>query len=516
MKFKLFFFFILVLNCTKIWSQSPPIQWQKSLGGSLRDYGKSIHQTQDGGYIIAGSSESNNGDVTGNQGAFDCWIVKLDLSGNIQWQKTYGGTNGDGANSIQQTQDGGYIFAGGSSSINGEVTGNHSYSDYWVVKIDPSGNIQWQKSLGGYGYDEATSVQQTSDGGYIVAGQSMSTDTMGDVTGNHGFYDYWIVKLNPSGNIQWQKNFGGSSYEYAGSIKQTLDNGYIMVGSTLSNDGNVSQNYGFRDYWVIKLDSFGNLQWEKSLGGGGSDEAFDVLQNQDGSYIVAGYAISSDGQVSNHKGSRDFWIVKLDLSGNIIWQKTFGGSHIDGAFSINQTSDGGYIVGGYTQSIDGNITQNFGNIDYWLVKISVSGALEWQKSLGGTASEQLYSVQQTSDNGYIITGNTLSGDGNITSNHGSYDIWIVKLGSTLGVDDNKNILKPSIHPNPVKDFVNIDNLPKESIVSITDLSGRKLLSNKYNDEKVTVNLSNLINGVYLIQAENKGTTILSEKLIIKK
>ncbi|MCX8530946.1 T9SS type A sorting domain-containing protein [Chryseobacterium luquanense] len=515
MKFKLFFFLILIINFNKIWSQSPSIQWQKSLGGSFSDYGKSIRQTQDGGFILAGSTQSNNGDVTGHQGSFDCWIVKLNISGNIQWQKTYGGSGSDGANSIEQTQDGGYIFAGYTSSNNGDVTGNHSSSDYWVVKLDPSGNIQWQKSLGGYGYEEATSVQETSDGGYIVAGNSMSTDTMGDVMGNHGFYDYWVVKLNSSGNIQWQKNFGGSSYEYAGSIKQTLDNGYIMAGSTISNNGDVSQNFGPRDYWVIKLDAFGNLQWEKSLGGTGGDEAFDVIQNQDGDYIVSGYA-QSDGPVPDSIGSRDFWIVKLNPIGNVIWQKNFGGTALDGASSIYQTSDGGYIVGGYTQSTNGDITQNFGNTDYWIIKLDSAGNLQWQKSLGGSNVDQLYAVQQTSDNGYIMIGNTTSSNGNITLNHGSVDIWVVRLGSTLGVDDYKNILKPSIYPNPAKDFVNINNLPKESTVSITDLSGRKLFSNKYNDEKVTIYLPNLINGVYLIKAENKGTTILSEKLIIKK
>ncbi|MFC3161572.1 T9SS type A sorting domain-containing protein [Chryseobacterium arachidis] len=441
---------------------------------------------------------------------------KLDNSANIQWQKTYGGTDNDVANDVQQTSDGGYIFAGYSSSVNGDVTGNHGSSDYWVVKIDALGSIQWQKSFGGNSYEEATSVQQTSDGGYIVAGHSSSTDLFADVTGNHGFNDYWVVKLNSSGNIQWQKSFGGSAHEFAGTIKQTLDNGYIMIGSSSSNNGDISQNIGNWDYWAIKLDSSGNLVWEKSLGGSSSDQAFDVVQDQNGDYVVTGFALMPNSQFPDSPGSRDFLIVKLNPSGNVIWEKNFGGGSPDGANSINLTSDGGYIVGGYTQSIDGDITQNFGNNDYWIIKLDSSGNLQWQKSLGGSNVDKLYAVQQTSDSGYIMIGNTMSSNGNITINHGASDIWAVKLGSTLGVEEHKSILKLSPYPNPTKDFVNIDNLPKETTVSITDVSGRKLFSNKYYDEKAIIDVSRFINGIYIVKAENKGTIILSEKLIIKK
>lgn len=513
MKITLFFFLVLLFNGSKIYSQSPDIQWQKSIGGSLDDQSKLIRQTQDGGYIIAGSSRSNDGGITGNHGQLDCLIIKLDAVGNIQWQKSYGGNLSDVANSILQTPDGEYIFAGTTSSTNGDVTGNHGSSDYWVVKLDQSGNIQWQKTYGGSGSDQATSISLTTDGGYIVAGDSSSNN--GDVSGNHGNYDFWVVKLNSTGDIQWQKSYGGSNHEYAGTIKQTLDNGYIMTGTTLSNNGDVTQNNGLRDYWVIKIDVSGNLQWQKSYGGSGFDEAFDVIQAQDGNYMVAGHAISSDGQVSDYKGSRDFWILKLDLSGNLLWQKTFGGSSIDGAFSINQTLDGGYIVGGYSQSTDGDVTVNFGNLDYWIVKTDSSGNLQWQKSLGGTLYDQLFSVQQTSDSGYVLVGNIISSDGNISSNNGMYDIWVVKLGSNLGVEDDKNILQPAFYPNPAKDFVHIDNLPKDTNVSIIDISGRKVFSNKYHDEKAVINISSLSDGVYMIIAENKGTPILSEKLVIK-
>jgi len=174
----------------------PTIQWQNSLGGTGDDYAFSIQQTNNSGYIVSGCSISNDGDVTGSHGNNDYWVVKLDLSGNIQWQKSLGGTGDDNAFSIQQTNDGSYIVAGNSSSNDGDVTGNHGYPDYWVVKLDSSGNLQWQKSLGGSLYDLATSIQQTNDGGYIVSGFSQSND--GDVTGHHGNScpDAWVVKLS--------------------------------------------------------------------------------------------------------------------------------------------------------------------------------------------------------------------------------------------------------------------------------------------------------------------------------
>lgn len=514
MKLKLYFLLILTLIYSVIWGQAPTIQWQKSLGGSLRDYTKSIRQTSDGGYILAGSSESTNGDVVGNHGAFDCWVVKMDQSGNMQWQKSLGGSVSDGANSIEQTLDGGYILAGYSGSDNGDVTGNHASDDYWVVKLDQSGNIQWQKSLGGSGLDQANFIQQTSDGGYIVAGISNSND--GDVTGNHGGHDYWVVKLNPSGNIQWQKSLGGSTIDFATAIRQTSDNGYIVAGYTLSNDGDVTLNHGFRDYWIVKLDSSGNMLWQKSFGGSGTDQAHDIQQTQDGGYIIAGYVLSSDGEVTEHRGSRDYWIVKVDPSGNLQWQKTLGGTNIDEAHSISQTPDGGYIVGGHSESTDGDVTANHGIFDYWIVKLGATGNIEWQKSLGGSNTESLYSIRQTSDNGYILAGVTQSGDGDLTLFHGMYDIWVVKLGSVLGIDENIAISRPALYPNPAKDFVSVNNLPSGTTITITDISGRRLFSDQYKEEKITINLSHLIDGVYTVQAQHKEKIILSEKLIIKK
>lgn len=482
-------------------AQAPDIEWQKSLGGSVHDQAYSIQQTTDGGYIVAGFSYSNDGDVSGNHGDADYWVAKLNSIGNIEWQKSFGGSDYDETYSIQQTTDGGYIVAGYSKSNDGDVTGHHGsfYSDYWIVKLDNTGNIQWQKSLGGSISDWVYSIQQTTDGGYIVAGSSNSNN--GDVTGNHGGYDYWVVKLYSTGNIEWQKSLGGSDDEWAESIQQTTDGGYIVAGYTNSNDGDVTGNhggYGY-DYWIVKLDNSGNIEWEKSLGGSGNDYANSIQQTTDGGYIVAGFSDSNDGDVTGNHGHWDYWIVKLDSTGSIQWQKSLGGSAYDYAYSIQQTADGGYIVAGDSDSNNGDVSGNHGQLDYWIVKLNSCGNILWQKSLGGSSGDYARSIQQTTDGGYIVAGFSESNDGDVTGNHGITDYWIVKLGpdnlSTNEINRKDNF---SIYPNPVKDILTIEGIAPNTRLIITDLTGKTILSTTVKSRIESIDVSGLPVGVYFI------------------
>ena len=421
---------------------------EKLYGGSHYDYVRNIQQTTDGGYIVAGSSFSSaNGDVTGtNHGNSDYWIIKLNVSGNIVWNKLVGGTGHDDAYDIQQTTDGGYIVAGYStSSASGDVTGtNHGATDFWVVKLDALGNIVWNKLLGGTWNEETYDVQQTTDGGYIVAGYSYSSAS-GDVTGtNHGPFgsgDYWIVKLNASGNIVWNKLLGGSGHDVAYGIRQTTDGGYIIAGhSNSSNSGDVTgSNHGGVDYWILKLDASGNIVWNKLLGGNVTDVGTDVQQTTDGGYIVAGYSHSSaNGDVtgSNH-GLEDYWIIKLDGLGNIVWNKLLGGTVAEIPSAIQQTTDGGYIIAGSSSSsTSGDVTGTTnGGDDYWIVKLDGSGSIVWNKLLGGIGIENATAIHQTTGGGYIVAGisNHSSASGDVTgTSHGNNDYWIIKLdGSGL-------------------------------------------------------------------------------------
>jgi len=345
------------------------------------------------------------------------------------WQNSRGGP----AYSIQQTTDGGYIIAASSSySI------DRTY-DYEIVKLTSTGELDWQKCLGGSSDDRAYSVQQTTDDGYIIAGYSASSD--GDVSDNHGVYDYWIVKLTSTGELDWQKSFGGMGYDYAYSIQQTTDGGYIVAGRSSSNDGDFSGNHGYGDYLIVKLTSTGEIDWYKLLGGSGIDWAYSIKQTTDGGYIIAGCSSSNNGDVSGHHSDTvyniDYWIVKLTSAGEIDWQKCLGGSESEYAYSVQQTTDTGYIIAGYSYSFDGDVSENKGDLDYWIVKLTSTGEIDWQKSLGGSESDEAYSIQQTTDGGYIIAGYSRSNAGDVSGNHGSFDYWIIKLTSTGQLDWQK-------------------------------------------------------------------------------
>ena len=470
----LFLIVVMLFYMNSLSSQT--MQWQKCLGGSGGDYAHSIQQTTDGGYIIAGYTWSNDGDVSGNHGSTDYWIVKLDSLGALQWQKCLGGSEGDRAYSIQQTTDGGYIIAGYTQSNDGDVSGNHGWDDYWIVKLDSLGALQWQKCLGGSNSDYAQSIQQTTDAGYIIAGYTKSND--GDVSGFHGYIDYWIVKLDSLGTLQWQKCLGGSNDDKAYSIQQTMDVGYIIAGYTYSNDGDITGNHGSADYWIVKLDSLGVMQWQKCLGGSYYDMGRSIQQTTDAGYIVAGLAISNDGDVSGNHGAGDYWIVKLDSLGVLKWQKCLGGSDRDEALSIQQTSDTGYIIVGYSESNNGDVSGNHGYYDYWIVKIDSLGVMQCQKSLGGSNYEMGRSIQQTTDEGFIIAGRSESNDGDVSGNHGLSDYWIVKLGEavlanqSIGFDLGWNMMSFYVAPGDM-DLMNIVQplITSGELIKVIDESG---------------------------------------------
>ncbi|MEX2350099.1 MAG: hypothetical protein WD554_04410, partial [Flavobacteriaceae bacterium] len=421
----IFLLFLCCLYNSPIIAQAPAIEWEQNYGGSANDATNDIQQTVDGGYILAGYSSSNDGDVSGNQGGPDYWVVKLDESGVLVWQKTLGGTGYDVAHSVQQTADGGYIVAGFSNSNDGDVSGNHGDFDYWIVKLDSNGSLIWQKSLGGTGDDRAYSIQQTADGGFIVAGESDSNN--GDVSGNNGLTDFWVVKLDENGVLVWQKSLGGTGYDVAHSVQQTADGGYIVAGESDSNNGDVSGNNGLDDIWVVKLDENGMLIWQKSLGGSIGERALSIQETIDGGYIVVGYSNSNDGDVSENFGGDDMWVVKLDNNGVLVLQKALGGSSLDSAHSIQQTTDWGYIIAGQTYSNDGLVSVNNGEVDYWVVKLDDIGTLLWEKALGGTSKDVATSIWQTLDGGYIVAGYSDSIDGDLSGNYGNIDFWIVKL-----------------------------------------------------------------------------------------
>jgi uncharacterized delta-60 repeat protein len=309
--------------------------WEKTYGGSGDDRAYSIQQTKDGGYIVAGMTNSFGA------GRSDVYIIKLDVNGNKLWQKTFGGSGNDGAYSIQQTKDGGYIIAGYTESF------GKGESDVYVIKLDANGNKVWEKTFGGRYDDGAYSIQQTTDGGYIIAGWTSSFGA-----GNSHVY---VIKLNADGGEEWEKIYGGNDYDEAYSIQQTSDGGCIVAGVTSSFGA------GQYDFYVIKLNENGDKVWEKTFGGNDYDEAYSIQQTSDGGCIVAGVT-SSFGA-----GQYDFYVIKLNANGDKLWEKIYGGSSWDEAYSIQQTQDGGYIVAGRTGSFGA------GGWDVYVIKMDIDG-----------------------------------------------------------------------------------------------------------------------------------------------
>lgn len=492
-------------------AQAPDIEWQKAFGGSAGESASSILQTADGGYIMAGYSESNDGDLIENKGEDDLWIVKTNSNGEIEWQKTYGGSANDNAKSIRQTADGGYIVGGTTFSNDGDVTGNHGNHDIWVVKLDAVGDLVWQLTLGGSNQDVLEMIEQTTDNGYIIAGTSNSTN--GNVTGNHGGYDYWIVKLSESGNITWQKSYGGTGHDAVAAVQQTMDGGYIVAGASSSTDGNVTGNHGESDYWVIKLSPAGIIEWQKSLGGSISDSATHILQTSDGGYVVSGLSSSHDGDVSGNHGDSDFWIVKLNETGTIIWQKSLGGSSEERPYHIQQTTDNGYVIAGYSESSNGDVTQNQGKADFWIVKLTDSGSIDWQKSLGGAEDDKAYSIQQTTDGGYIIAGYSESNNGDVTGNHGGADFWIVKLDpDSLSTNEFNNEI--TVYPNPVTTVLNIAANEPISSVAVFNMFGQQVYHQQLEATSGQINLSVLASGIYMVKVNSADKEAIYK--VIKK
>jgi len=365
-------------------SRSAPVEeWSQTFGGSEYDWGNSVTQTSDGGYIIASITYSygaGNGDI---------WLIKTGASGAEEWSQTFGGSGQDYGQSVAQTADGGYIITGSTYSYGA------GHSDVWLIKTDADGSKEWDETFGGSGEDHGDSVAEISDGGYIIAG---STQSYGN-----GSSDVWLIKTGANGNEEWSQTFGGSEYDYSGSVVETSDGGYIIAGST------ESYGAGGSDAWLIKTDANGTEEWDKTFGGSDYDWGSSVAETSDGSYIIAG---------SYGTGSSDAWLIKTSADGNKEWDETFGGSGGDCGCSVAQTSDGGYIVAGYTYSYGA------GSADLWLIKTDVGGAEEWNQAFGGLNYEDGLSVAVTSDGGYVITGSTVS------YSAGGSDVWLIKLSDS--------------------------------------------------------------------------------------
>ena len=400
------------------------IEWDYRYNGVGNDAAFDILATSDGGQVIAGYTKSNG---------FDFYIIKTDVEGTVEWEKIYGGSDGEQARSVIASNDGGYMVAGYTFSSDGDVGSNNGLYDYWVLKLDANGELIWEENYGGSDADICEDIIAV-DGGYLLTGHAASIDF--DITNpnDNFFHSAWVVKIDETGQILWDKSFGGGDTSVDGfCLIATPDGGFIM-GSDVYVDGadggDVSSSYGFMDIWVAKADSEGNIEWEQSYGGSDEDNISDIVLASDGGYIVSGYSNSSDGLVQVNNGSYDYWTFKIAANGDFIWGKVLGGSEEETAKDVVEGDDGYIWVIGGAGSSDGDVIGNDGSYDYWLVKLDpTDGGLVEQRALGGTLFDNGMCMSKTIDGGLVIGGICASNDGDVSNPNPTegYDIWVVKV-----------------------------------------------------------------------------------------
>ncbi len=412
------------------------VSWSKNYGGSANEFIGNAASTPDGGLIAIGYTDSGDGDIDPQHTGTEAWLIRLDAEGNKMWSKTLGGSADDYGTSIVATPDGHYAISGYSGSSDGQLPGNLGMHDFLISKIDIDGNILWAKNYGFMSHDHAHKIIATSDGGFFIAGYADYAGIDDNGMGNqgpghemrgslHGVGEYFGIKLDAQGNLQWYRYFGGTMNDRVNDIAQADDGGILMAGYTESTDFDIEDSRGSYDYWVIKLHPDGMLHWKKNYGGSGIDQAFAIVNTGYNSYMVAGRSNSTNGDVSSPIGNFDAWVIHIDDHGHLLWEKSFGTTEFDAASSIRRWN-GKYLLSGDTRgAVNG---PSMGQNDFWAFTIDVhpaSGIL-WQKTFGGSGIDQATDALPL-QNGLVILGESQSSDGDVPGNRGGGDLWLVKL-----------------------------------------------------------------------------------------
>jgi hypothetical protein len=364
----------------------------------------------------------------------DYWLLKLDAEGQLEWNKTYGGSKDDRGQSVIQTTDGGYAMVGYAMSSDGDGSNNEGFHDNWILKIDALGELEWEKSFGFSGHDHSYDLVQTADGGFffvgfldvISSGGQGSTSKRNSLT-RHGVGEFWGTRLDAKGNLLWRRYFGGTNNDRAHSVVQADDGGFIMAGFSESVDSDISLSKGSYDFWVVKVDAKGEFVWERSYGGSGIEVSYDIAKTSDNAYVITGHTFSSDEQVAKNNGVSDIWLIKIDDSGALLWERTYGGTRYDTAQSISLTGDGGFVISGNSRSSDMDVTKNAGENDIWILKTDSDGDLIWQQTYGGSELDSGYDALEREDGSILVVGSSPSTDFPMLQNKGMSDLVLIKV-----------------------------------------------------------------------------------------
>lgn len=411
------------------------VEWVRTFGGSGEETAQAVIATTDGGYAVLGFTNSTDGDVFGKSTPVnDYWLLKFDAQGDLQWNKTYGGSKDDRGQSLVQTNDGGFALTGYAMSDDGDGSINNGFHDNWVIKVDAQGALQWEKSFGFSGHDHSYDIITTEDGGYFFTGflditaarEDGNTEKFSTLT-RHGVGEFWGTKIDATGALQWRGYFGGTNNDRSHAVVRSDDGGFVMSGFSESADFDISNTQGSYDFWLVKIDANGNFLWERSFGGTGIEISYDIAKTRDGGYVITGNTFSTDGDVSNTNGASDIWMVKVDKEGQMLWERTYGGSGFDAAQAVIASKNGGYFIVGNTKSTDKDASTNYGENDIWMMKTDESGNLVWQKSFGGSGFDFGFDVVEHPDGSIVLVGEMASSDMEGVVSKGKSDVVMLKV-----------------------------------------------------------------------------------------
>lgn len=505
MKYRNLITYIFLLSSFSILT-AQDILWEKSFGGRHADYLADVQPTMDYGFILAGSSLSKKTGSKSQEGTgdLDYLIWKMDESGSTDWQKSYGGSGSDLLKVVLNTPDGGFILGGISNSAMGfdKKEEGRGGSDFWIIRTDAKGNELWQKVFGGKGEDDLTALVRTKDGGFLIGGSSSSTaETNEKVNGrkkeaSRGSLDYWIIKIDSDGNEQWQRTYGGKYADVLQSMTATADGGYLIGGysnSPASKDKSTANLGSGNDFWILKLNEQGVMEWQQSIGGAGEDQLKVVLQTNDGNYIAAGH---SNSTTRTSKNGADLWMVKLDVAGLPLWEKAFDIAKNDILTSLIEEQDGTFLLGAYSPSGYKQAADKEGVNDYIALKISAIGEELWRKVIGSNGEDVLKKLIQTRDGGYLLVGTANPEFNGYSPKNSKQDLTkalkSVQSGEQLeGVKKLQDEMDATVseYATEANDFV------KEQITPVTDQINNTINKNNDSGFKVGVNgpAGNLLN-----------------------
>lgn len=496
------------------------IEWQQSFGGSDYDEAVDILAADDGFYVL-GTTESTDGNVSFLHGKTDFWVVKVDFSGNILWEKTFGGSLGEALEDGFRAYNSNDIYlVGWSASSDGDITYNPfpDVNSIWIVRLDDAGNKLWDTKVGGpYGFWYNCLGSPTSDGGVVCGLQSSYQG--GNITTYYGGWDAWTIKLDSTGGVDWDFTIGSSGSEFINEIIQTSDGGYIagVYGMPSGSGGNIecqSINYSSEGI-LFKMDSASNKEWSRCYGGSAHDGIRTLLELSDG-YLVAGFTESSDGDLLNsgYHADVDVWLLRLDTVGNVVWSKCFGGSKAEYPQEIFQTAEGDFVVFANSESSDGDVVGNFLNGAYcystiWVIKVSAEGELIWQQCIGSKAEEGVYGVSKFDNNHYAIAGYmTLSPSGDVNCSNfvlgSERNYWAFELTDlTVGEQEPPPLGDIRLYPDPVDDFLTVSipaDRPAENIsAEIVSAEGKTVMTFHPGTAETRLDIRQLPPGIYIVK-----------------